>query len=145
MISLSVVLAAVNLYEPWRAQIRETFLPSTREILAKATGDLTSGGRKFLVLKVKTQDSINLEVYEHEAATGRTLFRSRTILPERRDGMVNYRGNATNLLLVNLDKDLDMEIIAPTFDENLVPRVHVYKFNESLSTLDPISPDNLKL
>ncbi len=144
LMSISIGLAAINLNDAWRTTLRDYLIPNKREILAKAMGDLLGTGRAFTVLKVKNQDNINIEVYENDVASGKTFFKGRAILPERRDGLFNYKGSATNLLLLDIDNDKALEIIAPSFDENLVPRIHIYKFNDSSSSLDPISPDSLK-
>ena len=141
---ISILLAALNLSEPWRSAIRETLLPNKREILAKARGDLTGTGRRFTVLKVKNQDNINIEVYENDPSSGKTFFKARAILPERRDGSFTFKGSATNLLLLNVDNEKGLEIIAPSFDENLVPRLHIYKYNDLTNSLDPLNPDTLK-
>ncbi len=142
--AISVSLAAINFNDEWREQIREHLLPNKREILAKASGDLLGTGRAFTVLKVKNQDNINIEVYENDPASGKTFFKARAILPERRDGLFKYKGSATNLLLLDVENSKGLEIIAPSFDENLVPRLHIYKFNDMTSSLDTITPDALK-
>lgn len=144
LIAISLALAAVNLKESWRTSLRETLLPNKREVLAKARGDLVGGGANFQRTKVKTQDNLVIEVYELDPVSKKTLFRARAILPERRDGLFNYRGSATNLLLMDIDNDNGLEIIAPSFDENMVPRLHIYKFNDQSGSLDALSPDSMK-
>jgi hypothetical protein len=145
LISISVGLATINLNDNWRTVIRERLLPNKREVLAKAQGDLVGTGRIFTVLKVKTQEALAVEVFETNASTGDSIFRTRAILPERREGLFTYKGRTTNLLLLDVDNDKAQEVIVPSFDENLVPRVHIYKFNDFTNTLDLLNPESVKL
>src|SRR5580692_10517786 len=117
LMSISIGLAAINLNDSWRVAIRNVVLPNKRIILAKAKGDLLGNGRSFTVLKIKNQDNINIEVYENDLPSGKTFFKARAILPERRDGLFTYKGNTTNLLLLGNEKGPGLEIIAPAFDE----------------------------
>ena len=145
LLTLSVALSFINLNEDWRARIRDEFLPENREILAKVVGDLAGGGRSFTVLKIKTRSSIAIEVFENNLMTHQSLFRARAVLPEHRDAFFTYQGSAVNLLLVDTDHDGTMEIVTAAFDENLIARVHVYKFNDVTSALESLGPDSIKL
>jgi hypothetical protein len=145
LISVSVGLAAINLNENLRTTLREHLLPNRREVLAKAQGDLVGDGRAFTVLKVKTREALVVEVFENNPTTGDSLFRTRAILPEKREGLFTYKGHTTNLLLLDVDNDKAQEIIVPSFDENLVPRVHIFKFNDGTNSLELLNPDSVKL
>jgi hypothetical protein len=145
LISVSVGLAAINLNENLRTTLREHLLPNRREVLAKAQGDLVGDGRTFTVLKVKTREALVVEVFENNLTTGDSLFRTRAILPEKREGLFTYKGRTTNLLLLDVDNDKAQEIIVPSFDENLVPRVHIFKFNDGTNSLELLNPDSVKL
>jgi len=57
-------------------------------------------------------------------------------LPEKRDGYFQLKGNATNLGLVDVDGDSILEIIAPTFDDQMVARLNIYKFNADTKGFD---------
>jgi|GEM_PF-1643110 len=145
LLSLSFGLALINLNEDLRGRLRDRFLPDNREILAKVVGDLTGGGRSFTVLKIKNRDSLAVEVFENNPATQQSLFRARAILPEHRDASFKYQDAPVNLLLLDGDSDGAMEIVTAAFDENLVPRVHVYKFNDVTSQLETLSPNSIRL
>jgi hypothetical protein len=143
LFAIAMALAAINLQSTWREAVREAFLPEKRVVLAEARGNLIPNDqqkpgtkRNFLVLKIQTRGSISLEVFEIEAKSGQSIFRARATLPEGRDGQFDYHGNATNLLLLDINNDGGQEIIAPAFDENLIPRVHVYRFNDEISSLE---------
>lgn len=143
LILIATGLAAVNLHQPWREAIRDHIIHEKREILAEARGNLVLQNtntpdikRQFIALKILTQDSIQLEVFEVDPKSGQPNFRARTSLPERRDAYFTYQGSATNLLLLDANNDGALEIIVPAFDENLVPRVHAYRFNDETSSIE---------
>jgi hypothetical protein len=151
LFSLAAVLAAINLHAPWREAIRERFLPEKREILAQARGELFPPDknhpelrRNFAVLKVLTREALVIEVFELDSVTGNSQFRAKVTLPEKRDGYFNYHGSATNLLLIDENNDGILEIVAPGFDENLIPRVHVYRLNDEANSLDLLDLQSLQ-
>ena len=145
LITLSASLAYLNLNEDMRQKFRDRFLPEERIILAKSVGDLVGGGRSFTVLKVKNRDTLSVEVFENNFKTKVSLFRARAILPEHRDAYFNYMGSATNLLLIDVKGDGVLAVVTAAFDENLIPRMHVYKLNDVTGTLDSLGPDAIKL
>lgn len=112
----------------FRITLRDTFLLQKREVLAKADGYLTASS-PITVIKVKTADTLSLEIYTRKENTDELAFFKRIILPEKRDGYFTFRGNATNLVLTDLDGDGNIDILAPSFDENLIPRLHVYSYD----------------
>lgn len=124
-----------------RESLRERFLSDRREILAKVDGDLNGQGDFVSVVKVKTRDDLLVEVYSVNPQRGETTQRARLILPEHKDGYFQFRGQPTNLALVDLDGDNWLEIVAPTYDENLIPRLHVYKYDPHAQVFIPMGPD----
>lgn len=147
LILFSVLLGTtiVNLNDSFRERIREFIVQDQRKILAKAIGDLTGLNESFTVLKVKTQDSLSIEVYQNFDGDQKTAFRARYILPEKRDGFFTYQGNATNLILMDVNADGSLEILTSTYDENLVPRMHVLRFYNDRLGFEELGPENLKL
>lgn len=143
--ALAILLLGLTSYAPAREAIRNFFFGQQRIILAKAQGDLTGKGMNVVVIKVKTADTLSLEIYDLDTKTENTGFRSRIILSEKRDAFINYQDNVINLVLADVDKDGSLEIVAPTFDENLVPRLNVYKFQESSQGFDRMGPDSFQL
>jgi hypothetical protein len=128
-----------------RDRFQNWFFESDRIILAEAHGDLTGQNDYYSIVKVKTKDSLSLEVYEIGPEASLTKFINRLVLPEKRDGHFNYKGNATNLALIDVDNDGSLEIVAPTYDENLVPRLRVFKFNRESTVFELMSPESFSL
>jgi len=129
LLLISFFLAAFTVYSPSRDFIRENVLTHSRKILAKADADLTGKGDWVTIIKVQTADSLALEIYRIDAQHTTSEFLKRIILPDRRDGYFTFRGNATNLVITPVAGDHNMDIIAPTFDESLVPRLNIYRYD----------------
>ena len=145
LISLLVVVTAISLYPDSRQWLKDHLIPSKRVVLAKVEGDLTGQGDLVSVVKVQTATDLTIEVYGLNPQKNETSLRARLILPERRDGHFQIRGRPTNLALVDLNQDGVLEIAAPTFDENLVPRLHIYRYDPSAQVFILTGPDFLPL
>jgi hypothetical protein len=104
-------------------------LGNERTVLATANGDLTGHGDHITAVKVQTADDLSVEIYSVDQRTQETNLRTRIVLPERRDGAFRFQGQMQRLVLLDLDHDGTLEILAPTFDENLIPRLHIYRYD----------------
>jgi hypothetical protein len=122
-------LTAVALKEEWRQSLRSFFIKPYRQVLGKTEGQLSPQGPRIAVIKVKTDQGIHLEVYKI-VNTEELEQISELKLDEKRDGFVSIKGEAANLALVDFDSDSTLEIVAPTYDENLVARLNVFKYDQ---------------
>ena len=142
---ISLLLAALSLIPASRDLIRHLVLVNSRLVLAKAEGDLTGNGMRVAVVKVQTSDSLALEIFENLGNREGLKFVKRLVLPEKRDAYIDFRGNATNLALVDVNGDGKLEIIAPGFDENLVPRLNVFEFDLDRNEFLRMGPETFHL
>lgn len=126
---VSASLGVATIVPHLRQQARDLVLSHKRIVLGKVEGDLTGKRDRVVIVKVKTADTLSLEVYRHLVGQEDLSFQKRIILPEKRDGYFHYRGEATNLLMADVDQDGGLEVIAPAFDENLIPRLNVFKYD----------------
>ncbi|MBC7370741.1 MAG: hypothetical protein H7326_04195 [Bdellovibrionaceae bacterium] len=129
------VLAVVPSY---RQELRNYFGPEHRTILAKISGDLTGRGMRVTVLKIQTRENLVLEIYSEENPETSTIM-AKIPLPEKRDAYFSLKGNATNLGLADIDDDGTLEILVPTFDEQMVARLNIYKFNVEARTFERVT------
>lgn len=143
MLALLLVVTVAFSIPAWREAIRDRFLSDSRQVLAKVDGDLNGQGDFISVVKVKTRDDLIVEVYTLNPQKDETSLRARLILPESKDGFFQFRGRPTNLALVDMDGDNWLEIIAPTFDENLIPRLHVYHYDPHAQIFVPMGPESI--
>ncbi len=143
-IFLSLSLAAVASVPSVRQWLRDRLIISNRIILAKADGYLTSN-LPVTVVKVKTADTLSLEIYSRNINTDTLSFFKRIVLDQKRDAHFTYRGNATNLVLTDLEGDGNIEIIAPAFDENLIPRLNVFAYIPESGSFTKLGEGSIQL
>lgn len=141
----SVGITLLNLNDGIRESIRDFILHDQRKILAKAVGDLSGHHDSFTVLKVKTRDSLAIEVYQNFDNGNKTDFRGRYILPEKRDGYFTFQSNAVSLILMDVNVDGSMEILTSAYDENMVPRMHVLHFYSDRNDFEELGPESVQL
>lgn len=140
LILLVILVSTVAAIPSLRDRVRSVVLKPYRQVLAKVEGDLTGKNEKVSVIKVKTETGLVVEVYKTMEDNHERMISSQRI-EERRDAFMNIRGEATNLALIDLDNDGILEILAPAYDENLVPRLHVFKYDPVGTTFVIMGPD----
>lgn len=125
-----------------RNSVKEAFSSSHRQVLAKITGTLSADGPKLTILKIKSGDSINLEIFKHGEDDSLEPF-AKIPLFNAKDAYLEVQGNATNLSLTDIDKNGVMEIVAPTYDDQMVPRLNIFEYNPNSNSFDRMNaPDN---
>jgi hypothetical protein len=140
LIALAVIAMAVTtiaVVPSLKTKARDFFIKSDRTILAKVDGSLTPEGPRVTVLKIKSQGEISLEVYEQKD-DGQHMMAHLSV-DETRDGYFSLQGNATNLALTDVDGDGVMEIVAPTYDDQMVPRLNIFKYNSETKSFDRVN------
>lgn len=117
-----------------RAAVRGTLRSDFRTVISTAKGDLSGTGSMYTVAKVKTRDNIYLEIFEtvaDAAANSAPHLVERIELADARDAYFNFDGQATNLAIEDINGDGRPEILAPTFDRNLVGRLNVFQYDDA--------------
>lgn len=137
VVTVSIVASVPH----WRDAVRARFIKPYREVLAKAKGNLVGQLQPVSVIKLKTEEGIVVEVYQITDEQGSERLKTRLKVDERRDAFINLRGQATNLALLDLDGDGALEILVPVYDENLIPRLHVFKYVPTEDNFVKMGPD----
>lgn len=134
VIAMGITIVAVipNL----RTQVKSFFQNENRHILAKVSGQLTPDGPQVTVLKISSADGISLEIYLLNHIDESTTLMTKLNLNERRDAYFSFQGNATNLALTDVDNDGNLEILAPTYDDQMVARLNIFKYNDSIRSFE---------
>lgn len=145
----AVLSAAVSIIPSWRQKAQEHLLQSDRKILAKVVTriDLNKPD-EFFIFKIQQGDQLFVEVYKQvkdEAATteAESQFLTKILLAEKKDAFVNFQGNATNLAVTDMDHDGKQEIIIPSYDNEISPRLNIYKYNEETQSFDRLRSESL--
>ncbi|MNT49614.1 hypothetical protein D3C72_1864780 [compost metagenome] len=133
-----MALLTVAIIPSLRNSVKEIFSSSERIILAKVSGNITAEGPKVTVLKIRSKDTLALEVYSDDPGQENTLI-AKIPLFETKDAFFVVNGNATNLALTDVDKDETMEIVAPTYNEQMVPRLNIFKYNRASKSFDRVN------
>ena len=124
-----------------RAQLRGVLRPQYRVVLGVAEADLTGSGQMNKIIKYKTQDGLFLEVYGYEdrAKWGpQPQLLASAKLPDKKDGYFTLNGQVTNLAVDDLNGDHKLEILATSFDDNLVAHINAYRFDPHQKQLELI-------
>lgn len=141
---VAMTLVTVAVIPSFRTQIKETLMTMDRDVIAKVSGQLGPDGPKVMVLKIKSKNNLSLEVFATDTPEGMTLL-AKIPLYETRDGYFLLQGNATNLALTDVDKDGTVEIVAPTYDDQMVPRLNIFRYNPATKSFDRVSaPENFQ-
>jgi hypothetical protein len=123
-----------------RFRVKEYLSFNGRDIIAKTTGYITPEGPFVSVFKIREEGSLVLEVYTTPDEDGNPRLLQKIILDETRDGYFNFQGNATNLALSDTDQDGAMDILSPTYDEQMTARLNVFRFNRATQNFDRVIP-----
>lgn len=141
--SLLLILAAAALAAVLTPSIRErvqTYISASgREILATAEGDLLNDSTPCKVIKFRDGQGIWVEILK-VSENGQTSQIDRILLPDKHDGLFNFEGHVTRLAISDIDQDGSLELLAPTFDQQLVPHLNVFRYNKDLKKFEPYQP-----
>ena len=136
---LTALLLAAVLTPSLRMGIQQRLGITGREVLATAEGDLLNDGSQARVIKFRDRNGIFVEVLRVHP-DGSTTAVDRVVLPDRHDGLFNYQGHITRLAIIDVDEDGKMELLAPSFDHQLVPHLNVFRYNADIGRFEPYSP-----
>ena len=128
LIGLCGLMLVCALHPDVRSGVRTAMMGDYRQVVSTAQGHLAGDARLFTVAKVKTRDSLSLEIFEI-VGSGQQKLVEKIVLADARDGFFDFNGQATNLAIDDINGDGRPEILAPTFDSNLVGRLNVYNYD----------------
>ncbi len=134
----AAVLLAAALTPSLRIKAQYYLLNRGREVLATAEGDLLNNGSSVKVIKYSSLEGIFVEILKNEAGNYELI--ERILLPDRHDGLFNFQGHVTRLAITDVDQDGTQELLAPTFDQQLVPHLNVFRYNSSIGRFEPFQP-----
>lgn len=143
LFSFLMLLAAALLAAALTPSVRESvqgYLAGVgREVLATAEGDVLNDTTVAKVIKYRNRDGIWLEIMKM-AGDGKSELVDRVPLPDKHDGLFNFQGHVTRLAIADIDQDGSLELLAPTFDQQLVPHLNVFRYNKELKKFEPYHP-----
>lgn len=114
----------------------------TRNVMAKISSFYGVDQEQALILKVKDNEGIHIEIFEINKNTGAQTFKQKFDLYQDSDAYVTIDKNSTNLALSDVDKDGQLDILAPTVDRNGNLRLNTFRFNVELKMFEPYLESN---
>lgn len=138
--TLVLGLSLLALNPSWKSKVRGVLVSEERKILAKTSAYLSSDGPFVSVFKVQEGSQIYLEVFSSENGQETPRLLQKIALSPGQDGYFNFQGNATNLAISDADNDGVMDILAPTFDDQMTPRLNVYRYNPAMQVFELAQP-----
>ena len=138
MIAVCALMMFAALHPETRVFVRTLISNSDqRTVISTAQAKLAGDARVFTVAKVRTDGQLSLEVFENYG-DGQQKLVERIQLPDARDGYFDFNGHASNLALSDINGDGRPEIVAPTFDNNLVGHLNIYGFDPESNAFQKI-------
>lgn len=133
---LMMGLTTVAVVPSLRNEVKALFSREGRQVLAKVSAQISAGGIYLTVFKISTPEGLSLEVFTNDEESKNLVLLARIPLEEKRDAFFSFQGNATNLALTDVDADGVLEILAPTYDDQMIARLNVYKYNPDTKSFD---------
>lgn len=106
-----------------------------RTVLATIETEKLKGPHPFKILKIKEGPKIWLEIYyqmPNDKNKTTSELHTRLDLRGEFDGHVLIMERATNLAISNIDRDNELEILAPTYSRGMTPILNIYKYDPIL-------------
>lgn len=147
--TVTIIAAILSSFPAVQNKVKSLFLKDERLVLAKVIGFYGVEQMEFLILKIKDSSGIKIEIYEKQAEkqdkkesekTGNTrqVFKQKFELSQDSDAYITLDKNTTNLALSDLDKDGQLDILAPSVDRNGNLRLNTFRFNSALNNFEPL-------
>lgn len=132
--AISIVLLIFSIFIFFNTKINVYFSQfsrsSNREVLSKIETTQLNSQMKLTLVKVKQNQKMYLEVFVH-MNHGLELIETLTLDGEF-DAFLMLKERTSNLLISNIDREPDLEIIAPTYDRRMKPILNVFKYDSNL-------------
>ncbi len=119
-----------------KKQVYSYFNHKPRKILTTLTANLINNGEEYKILKVEDGPQLFIEVYLYNSKARRLMKIDKKQLKHRRDGFYKFEKEATNLFTADLNNDGILEIIAPTYTQELKPFLNILFLNPETKKLE---------
>ncbi len=140
----AVVIAFLSSLSGVQKKISPYLENSSRVILAKVVSFYGVDQMQFLILKVKDSLGIHIEIFEIDKNTEAQTFRQKFDLAQDADAYVTFDKNSTNLALSDVDRDGQLDILAPSVDRNGNLRLNTFRFNVESRSFEPYTESTTK-
>ncbi len=141
---LGLLVAILSTLPSVQKTLRPFLEKPSRVVLAKVTAFYGDDQNQFLILKVKDAMGIQIEIYQIHTKTDSQEFKQKFDLSQDSDAYVTIDRNSTNLALSDVDKDGQLDILAPSVDRNGNLRLNAFRYNNDLKAFEPYTSSDLR-
>ena len=142
LICIALLVAVSSSLPQVQSFFRNSLAQPNRHILAKITGYYGLTQNEFLIFKIKDGSGLQIEIYEINKETSQQIFKQKFELAQDTDAYITLDKNTTNLALSDLDKDGNLDLLAPSVDRNGNLRLNSFRFNSALNLFEPMQETN---
>lgn len=142
LIAVAAVVAVASSIPAVQNYAKSLLSKPERHILAKVTGYYGTNQNEYLILKLKDEFGIQIEIYETDKETSQQIFKQRFELTQDTDAYITLDRNTTNLALSDVDKDGQLDVLAPSVDRNGNLRLNSFRFNAELNSFEPLQENH---
>lgn len=140
--SFALVVFSFSLLLKTENQKRFTDLlyPPERQILSTLETNLNIKSKLYRVIKIQQAKDLWLEFYDLKE---KERLVAKFKLPSRLDGQMYVNKKTSNLFASDLDDDGVFEVVSPTFNIELEPHIHAFKYSLENGNFSQIPPEEL--
>jgi hypothetical protein len=142
LVVVAAVTAIASAFPSVQNQFKMLISQGEREILAKITGFYGVDQNEYLILKIKDASGLQIEIYERLKGGTSQSFKQKFDLVQDSDAYITLDRNTTNLALSDVDKDGQLEILAPSVDRNGNLRLNSFRYNAEYNTFEPLQENH---
>lgn len=137
LLAIAVLAAVVSSFPKVQNQVKEFLFKPNRLVLAKINTYYGIEQKEYLILKIKDESGLQIEIYEMQGNSGQ-IFKQKFELTQDSDAYITLDKNTTNLALSDVDKDGVLDILAPSVDRNGNLRLNAFRFNLEFNSFEPL-------
>lgn len=137
LLLIAVIAAVISSFPTVQNRVKESFFKANRVVLAKINTYYGIEQREYLILKIKDEAGLQIEIYEINNDGGQA-FKQKFELTQDSDAYITLDKNTTNLALSDVDKDGVLDILAPSVDRNGNLRLNAFRFNLEFNSFEPL-------
>jgi hypothetical protein len=137
LVIIAILSAILSASPQIQNRVKSFFARDIRLILTKIRTFYGADQTEYLILKIKDSTGIQIEIYEVKSETQKN-FKQKFELTQDSDAYITIDKNTTNLALSDIDKDNQLDIVAPSADRNGNLRLNVFRFNAELNSFEPL-------
>lgn len=137
LLALAIAAAIVSSFPSVQTHVKQIFFKANRVVLAKINTYYGVEQNEYLILKIKDESGLQIEIYELQK-DGTQIFKQKFELTQDSDAYITLDKNTTNLALSDVDKDGQLDILAPSVDRNGNLRLNAFRFNLEFNSFEPL-------